>query len=681
MAIGPDAFAQTGDVKVVVFEGKGLGHGVGLPLDGANAMALDDEPADEILRRFFPETNFGEGEGLVRVLLGARDDLDRGLEILLPDGGTVRDGRTTPVAPSFPLTVPANGRVRLSFSDGLYRAEVLDERSVSGTVELTPTSAVTAAEPDAETTTQPEPDAPGSAASADAPGLGASQASIWVQPRRGGRLVLVPGAGGEERTYRGPVELVAEAERLHLVAELDVEEYLSGLGLALPGATPLEPAALEAALVASRSYALRSARAEPRVGRFHLYADERSLPYVGKDAAPLAVGRTARATAGEILEHDGLPAAAMITVSAGGSVAAADEIFGEAGEVPYLPDGEYAGGEASQWRVDVSLNEVARRLGYPGAAESLAVTSTTPSGRPAGLRITGDAGAVDVAAPEFHPVLRLPSSDFAVTLEERADAVAARADSPPFQELPGPALSDAALAQGDAPSGNDSGRKVPLLVVAGAGISLVVALAVLLVADVQRRVRAMRERRSSRRRHPAGIEEIEEIEEIDDIDDDRLARPRPVETEEVLRTVGELDLGPAPETPSEERPGSRASDDAGAPSPPVGRSRIEGPVWHNEPEWLADLVPEDETAPSTPDDFDEGSVRRELERMRHEMTRPAHPADPADPADGGDDEKPPATRPLSEVLGWDDAPDWLDDLDDEGTPDDGEPDSRPAPGN
>lgn len=493
LAVPPGAAAQDqGDFPVVVFEGRGLGHGAGMPLDGANALARsEDATADDLHDRFYPGAGRGSGEGLVRLLLAAREDVSAGVEVLLPDGGTVRDGRATPVAPSFPIRVRAGGRVRLTFEGGRYRAEVLDERSVSGTVEITPSD---------DGTTSTAPGGP-------APALAASERSVWIAPRAGGALLV----DGEEPAFHGMAEVVVEAERLHLVGELDVEEYLAGLDLAMPDGTPLEPAALEAAVIAARSYALRAAGAVPRVGRFHLYADERSFPYAGPDEAPGAVARAVGATKGRTLTQAGDPIAALVSVSAGGVTAAPAELFGrEAPAVPYLTSEEYPGGEDFGWRVDMDLREVARRLGYTGDADGVAVASTGPSGRPTALRVTGTAGVLEVETPDFHAALRLPSSRFEVRLESRAEPVPARADSPAFQELPGVPLDgddDAALeALAQDGDGDEDGRgssRLPLIMVAGAGLSLLVAFAVLMLADIQRRVRMARERRAARRRHPA----------------------------------------------------------------------------------------------------------------------------------------------------------------------------------
>lgn len=630
------------EVRVAVFEGRGVGHGAGLPLDGANALALADASADDILERFFPGASRGKAEGLVRVLLAARDDLRTGIEVTLPDGGVVRDGRTTPVAPSFPLTVPKGGRVRLTFTDGFSRAEVLDERSVSGTLEITPSSA--APDPAAPSPTAPPTTGGGGSGTTPptAPGLGASKTSLWVEPRRGGRILVAPENGGEPQTHRGLTEMVIEAERLHLVAELDVEDYLKGVDLTLPGGTDLEPVALDAAVIAARSYALRSARAESRIGRFHLFADDRSLRYVGVDDAPKTTATAVLGTSGKVIEHDGLPAAAMITTSAGGQTAGGEEVFGPpGGDLPYLAPVEYPVGDEFRWRAEMSVADLASRLGQPlGDAEiaGIEIVATGRSGRPTRLRVAAADGAIAAEVEAFHSMLRLPSSAFEVRIESRPEAPPAGIDAAPFQELPGTALSDAALAGDDVEQPGDRRGGVPFPVVAVAGLSLVVAFLVLLVADVQRRMRAARERRAARLRHPTDSAEIPVVIEPDPA---ALARANPVPAPE---------RGEAPTQRTAERRAERQAEPAPERAPGV---RAEPSRWHNEPDWLADLVP-DAPAPPSIGDVDENALTREFQRLHDNLVVP-HPDEFL-----SEDEEPPPTRPLSEILGWDDAPEWLD---------------------
>ncbi|MBI2170148.1 MAG: hypothetical protein HYU28_11725, partial [Actinobacteria bacterium] len=143
------------------------------------------------------------------------------------------------------------------------------------------------------------------------------------------------------------------------------------------------------------------------------------------------------------------------------------------------------------------------------------------------------------------------------------EPLAAREPSPAFQELPGDPITGAAAPE---PAGKGSSR-IPLILALVAGATLALSFAVLLVADVQRRMRAFRARREARLRHPTGS-----------------AEPS------ALLSAAPLENQPEPE-PEPEQEGSE---------PETSRTPIEGPTWHNEPEWLSDLFPDEPDEPRNP---------------------------------------------------------------------------------
>lgn len=620
VALGTTGAVAQEAAQVVVFEGVGLGHGVGLPLDGANHLARDEAASpEEILEHFYPETDLGSADGLVRFLVATRDDVRAGFDIRLPDGGVLRDGRTTPVAPSFPVRVPSDSTVRITVDDGFYRAEVLDDRSVSGTQELTPTSTAgtssgqntdpPADDTEATTTTAPAASTTAPSTTTTVPALAASPNSLWVEPRDGGALVVGRTEANGEIQTGGLHEVVLEAERLHLVGETDVETYLSGLSFMLDDETGLEPAALEAAVIAARSYALRAAASEARVGRFHLFADERSFPFVGIGNATDDHEQAVAATAGRVLRHQGELAAAMVSTSAGGVTAALDEVFtGVEDAPPYLRSVEYATGQEFRWRAEVALAVVAARLGYEGDPASVAVNETGPSGRAIELVVSGDDGPMTVDASTFGSALRLPSSRFRVTIEERAEAVPARDDSPPFQELPGTPVDGDVAALATPTDAGDGGIDLPPNYVLGPLAALALATVLSGTSRLLRRRERRREKRAPRSREAP-----------------RAPAPAPTLPE------------PEPDPETEPDP-AETSDEV---KPERARPAVDGPTWHNEPEWLRELMGEDDAPELDVEDVDEHTLRRSIERMRQKAETERD-------------------RPLREVLGWDDAPEWLD---------------------
>lgn len=432
-------------VLVTVFEGRGLGHGVGLPLDGAAAAAREGGSADEILERFFPGTEPATGRGTVRVSIA---EMEAGGPMLLafPDGGEVRDGRTGSRAPSFPVTLRPGDRARLTWDGEFYRAE-----AVPG----------------------PGPDGDGAL-----PLLAASPHGLWIEPAGEG----VARVDGDGRPLAGLSEGVGDGPTLHLVKVVDVEDYVRGLDLGDELLLDTPPAAVEALVIAARSYALRSARAPARPGIFDLYGDERGHTFGGAVPGPPEWREAVAATRGQIRVVRGtdvLPAATLTCPSAAGVTAAASEVYGpaSAGEA-YLGHVRYDAGEPPRWRADVALDEVAGLLGFDGVATDLAVTARSESGRPARLHISGPDGSLEVEAERFHPALRLPSTWFDVRVEQRAQAPGPRTLTPLLQRLPGPPGQD----EREEPESQAGGPwRVPL-VAALAGIGAVAVAAVAFLA-------------------------------------------------------------------------------------------------------------------------------------------------------------------------------------------------------
>ncbi|MDP9442402.1 MAG: SpoIID/LytB domain-containing protein, partial [Actinomycetota bacterium] len=54
-------------VPVLVIDGRGFGHGVGMAQDGAFWMGRAGASTDQILSQFYPGTKSGRSRGMVRV--------------------------------------------------------------------------------------------------------------------------------------------------------------------------------------------------------------------------------------------------------------------------------------------------------------------------------------------------------------------------------------------------------------------------------------------------------------------------------------------------------------------------------------------------------------------------------------------------------------------------------------
>ena len=81
---------------VLVVDGKGFGHGVGMAQDGAYALGVAGKSTEEILATFYPGTSIGDGSGTVSVSLDAPQPA---IELAFPDGGKLLDARLHPRLP------------------------------------------------------------------------------------------------------------------------------------------------------------------------------------------------------------------------------------------------------------------------------------------------------------------------------------------------------------------------------------------------------------------------------------------------------------------------------------------------------------------------------------------------------------------------------------------------------
>src|SRR3954451_12839287 len=99
LAALPTARAQTG-IPVVVLDGRGFGHGVGLAQWGAKYMADAGAHHEDILARFYPGTTLSTAGGTVRVAVYTSPD--NRTTWSFPYGGEVRSSPDGPQDPGFP---------------------------------------------------------------------------------------------------------------------------------------------------------------------------------------------------------------------------------------------------------------------------------------------------------------------------------------------------------------------------------------------------------------------------------------------------------------------------------------------------------------------------------------------------------------------------------------------------
>jgi stage II sporulation protein D len=466
-------------VDVVVIEGRGFGHGVGLAQDGAYWMARAGRTHQQILEHFYPGAKLANRTGMVRVPLGSAGSSN----VTLPAGGSVTDdaggaARRIPAGasvsvragsgvvtatillppPAAVATAPAGraasvlGEAGWAVGRGASAMAAVDPTSTAAdpaaTVPTIAVSATTAAplptspvEPTApavgvETGAEPgevtvastpvaaEPPAPPVDVGAEAPAdgfavrLGAATTTTSpltltapVLRLNGTQPVLLGG-----RRYRGAIVYRGTSSGMVIATEIDVEDYLRGMGEIRDPRWP--GASLRAQAIAARTFALDTMDKAGEV-----CPTQRCQVYLGAQAEYPEMDAAVKATAGQVLTHRGRLILAFYSASGGGTIATPQEAFGPSDlNVPYLRPGGYLTGDVQRWEVRVGLAELGRRLGYPGTTTGVRVSRTGPSGRPLEVTVSGSSGDRAVSAIQADRALGLRSNLFAFRVEEAATA-------------------------------------------------------------------------------------------------------------------------------------------------------------------------------------------------------------------------------------------------------------------
>lgn len=426
IALAP-APAHAEPAPLLVVEGRGFGHGVGMPQDGAYAMAAQGASAAAILSHFYPGTAIARRAATVRV--GVLD-APGAVVVVLPSGGEVRDAPAGPQPAGFPITVNPGGSVSLAFEGGKYKATPLAGATLNRAPAApevpapAPTPPPTTVPPTTTTTNLLDPllkpllsttvPAAAPVATAVAPSatvppaqnFAVSSRSLWAIPR-GDATVALPGSG---RSYRGRIQAAVGGKGLQLTNEVDVEQYLRGLG-EVPASWPA--AALQAQAIAARTFAIRAAAAGQT-----LCDTTQCQVYIGAGNEHPSTSAATTATRGQVLTYKGGLAETVYSASAGGLTATAEEGFGPGSpDLPYLKPVPYQVVDPQLWALTLPLQQAGARLGYRGEVREAKVTRTGPSGRPLEITFDGAGGPMVVDAHRFWAEFQLRSTLFTLRTE------------------------------------------------------------------------------------------------------------------------------------------------------------------------------------------------------------------------------------------------------------------------
>ena len=405
-------FATPASAAEISFSGAGWGHGVGLSQYGAKAMGADGNSYEEIIGRYFTGVRIVSVATASSGTFVATDPTPL-LIGLLQDSNSV-------------LFTIASGAAQLCF----------DPVGPCVTTAKTGESF------------RFSPDGSGGCvflrvgieANASVVGTGAT-CRASVRPLSDQTAVRIP---FKARTYsHGTLRFrqAPSSEKIHTVYEIGIDDYLMGVS-EVPDSWPM--AAIEAQVVTSRSYVVRSALDRGHEGSFdvsrkeecfcNIRDDTSDLVFRGKDgeiAHPRWVSAVA-STAQKVMSSGGTVALGLYSSSSGGWTETYSDVFVGA-DHPYLISvfdsptfSESAANPYASWAAGYSQDGLATAFGFSWISD-VSVTERNQSGSARTVRFAGIIGGWPaerfVSALEVRETLSLRSTTFGISVTSRFDDV------------------------------------------------------------------------------------------------------------------------------------------------------------------------------------------------------------------------------------------------------------------
>jgi stage II sporulation protein D len=325
---------------MLVIDGAGDGHGVGMSQTGADGLALHGDSAREILTHYYTGTAIGQlGTGHTLSVL-----LQSGLRNVVFTGATHAGHRRLSIRETYIASATASGEITLESAHGRVLALLAAPLTIKSPIPITFVGAAT--------------------------------------------------SGVVDGRYRGSLRIVSDNGALDVINHVGLESYLRGV---VPAESPASwPAAeLEAQAIAARSYAIAST---PYNG-FDLYADTRSQEYGGYDSEAPSTDAAVAATAGQIVTYAGAPVTTYYFASSGGETENVQNSFAGASPEPYLTAVLDPYDAARFGPITMTLRRAAVKLRglLRGTLESIVVTQRGTSPRIISATVTGSRGTTTVS--------------------------------------------------------------------------------------------------------------------------------------------------------------------------------------------------------------------------------------------------------------------------------------------
>lgn len=396
----------------IAVAGSGWGHGVGLSQYGAKAMGADGNSYEEILNRYFTGINI--------------------VSVSTASPGTFVSTDETPLW----VGLLQNSNT-VSFRVDVDRSELCFDRYGECAITARPGESYRFG-----------PDGLGGCMFFRVPAVGppapvglSGSCEASVRPLSDRSAVTIP---FKARTYRhGTIRFrpAGQSERIHTVYEIGIDDYLKGLS-EVPESWPT--AAIEAQVVTSRSWAVRTALDRGHEGTFSATqkrncfcnltdaaVDHVFRGWTGEDSHPRWVAAVS-STARKVITYGGTVGLGLYSSSSGGWTESYEDVFGDT-RYPYLVSvndspafSDSAANPHTEWAAGYSQEVLAEVFGFTWVS-NVTVTDRNASGSArtvvlSGI-IDGRPAQSEVAAVEFKVALSLRSTTFDVTVKSVFDDV------------------------------------------------------------------------------------------------------------------------------------------------------------------------------------------------------------------------------------------------------------------
>ncbi|MET0929089.1 MAG: SpoIID/LytB domain-containing protein, partial [Aeromicrobium sp.] len=359
----------------VTIQGHGYGHGIGMSQYGAQGAARQGVTYDAILSTYYPGTTLGKKSGSIRVLIS--QDTTDAVDVKAASGLVFRK-----LSGSFSARLPTSiGGAKVTS----WRIVRVASRKTQSMLQYRTTGSYRGYKNIRWT------------------GDGQFQGPARIS-------LLLP--GGSVAKYRGAIRSALPAKgstARDTVNVLPIEHYVRGV-IAAEMPAGWAPEALKAQAVAARTYGVRSL-APSRY--YDICSTTACQVYGGASRETTTTDAAARATNGQYVAYQGVPALTQFSSSSGGRTSAGSQPYLVAAADPY--DG-WAGNANHDWSTTVAAGTIQKAYPAIGTLRQLTITKRTGGGswggRVSSIDLVGSQRTVTISGNDARWAFGLKSNWF-----------------------------------------------------------------------------------------------------------------------------------------------------------------------------------------------------------------------------------------------------------------------------